>query len=159
MRILHLVAVAAVLCTAFLATSPISAPASAEQFATKDEAVALVKQAIARVQEVGIDKAKAEFMDHNAKFVDRDLYLIVLDKSGTRIAHGQNAKLVGTSYYDAIDANGKEYGKDAEKIVDGPGTGWVSYMFKDPITGKVLPKQCYVEKSGDYVYLAGVYAR
>jgi len=30
-------------------------------------------------------------------------------------------------------------------------------MFKDPITGKVLPKQNYLEKAGKYVYLSGVY--
>ena len=57
-------------------------PASADQYATKDEAVALVHRAIARVTEVGMDKAKVEFMDHNGKFVDRDLYLIVIDKDG-----------------------------------------------------------------------------
>jgi hypothetical protein len=41
----------------------------------------------------------------------------------------------------------------------GPGSGWVSYLFKDPITGKLLPKTSYVEKSGEYAYVAGVYAR
>ena len=59
----------------------------------------------------------------------------------------------------AVDVNGKEYGKDVQRIAAGPGTGWVSFMFKDPITGKVLPKENYVEKAGDYIYLAGVYTR
>jgi len=45
------------------------------------------------------------------------------------------------------------------QIAAGPGTGWVSFMFKDPITGKVLPKQNYIERAGDYIYLAGVYTR
>jgi cytochrome c len=142
----------------FMAASAI-VPASAGDAATKDEAVAMVKRAIARVAEVGIDTAKPEFMDHAGKYIDRDLYLIVLDKAGVRIVHGQNPKLVGTNYYEAVDASGKEYGKEAEQIVAGPGTGWISYLFKDPITGKVLPKESYVEKAGDYVYLAGVYAR
>ena len=134
-------------------------PASADEYATKDEAVALVKQAIARVAEVGIDKAKVEFMDHNGKFVDRDLYLIVVDKEGIRVVHGQNPKLVGKTYCRAVDVNGKEYGKDVQQIAAGPGTGWVRFVFKDPITGKVLPKENYVEKAGDYTYLAGVYTR
>jgi signal transduction histidine kinase len=149
-----MVAVAAV-CFACL----FAVPASADEFATKDDAVALVKKAIARVQEVGIDKAKADFMDHSGPYVDRDLYLVVLDKDGMRIAHGQNPKLVGMFYYDSVDANGTEYGKDAAKIVSGAGTGWISFLFKDPITGKLLPKTSYVEKSGDYVFIAGVYAR
>ena len=134
-------------------------PASVAEYCTKDEAVALVKQAIARVNEVGIDKAAPEFMDHGGKYVDRDLYLIVIDKDGIRVVHGQNAKLVGKLYFDAIDVNGKEYGKEVQQIAAGPGKGWMSFVFKDPITGKLLPKENYVEKAGDYIYLAGAYTR
>ena len=155
MRYLHLVAAVAWLCAA----ASVLVPASAGEYATKDEAVTLVKQAIARVAEVGMDKAKPEFMDHGGKFVDRDLYLIVIDKDGMRVVHGQNPKLVGKMYFDSVDVNGKEYGKEVEQIVAGPGKGWFSFMFKDPITGKVLPKENYVEKAGDYTYLAGVYTR
>jgi cytochrome c len=132
---------------------------SADEYATRDEAVALVKQAIARVTEVGMDKAKPEFVDHGGRFVDRDLYLIIIDKAGVRVVHGQNPKLVGKTYYDAIDVNGKEYGKEVQRIAEGPGTGWFTFTFKDPITGKLLPKENYVERAGDYTYLAGVYTR
>jgi cytochrome c len=109
--------------------------------------------------DVGMDKAKAEFMDHSGKFVDRDLYLIVIAKDGTRVVHGQNPKLVGKQYFESVDVNGYEYGKAVQQIVQGSGTGWISFAFKDPITGKVLPKQNYVERAGDYTYLAGVYQR
>ena len=155
MRYLHLVAAVAWLCAA----ASVLVPASAGEYATKDEAVTLVKQAIARVAEVGMDKAKPEFMDHGGKFVDRDLYLIVIDKDGMRVVHGQNPKLVGKLYFDSVDVNGKAYGKEVEQIAAGPGKGWFSFMFKDPITGKILPKENYVEKAGDYTYLAGVYTR
>ncbi len=121
--------------------------------------MALVRQAIARVAEVGMDKAKPEFMDHGGKFVDRDLYLIVIDKDGTRVVHGQNPKLVGKMYCNSVDVNGKEYGKDVQRIAAGPGKGWITFVFKDPITGKLLPKENYVETAGDYTYLAGTYAR
>jgi len=137
----------------------IAVPAAADNYATKDEAVALVKQAIARVAAVGMDQAKSEFMDHKGKFVDRDLYLVIVDMQGVRVVHGQNPKLVGKTYFDAVDVNGKEYGKDVEQIAAGPGTGWVSFMFKDPVSGKILPKENFVEKREDYIYLAGVYTR
>ncbi len=143
----------------FCLVQSMAAPVSADQYATKDEAVALVHQAIARVAEVGMDQAKPEFMDHNGKFIDRDLYLIIIDKAGVRVVHGQNPKLVGRTYYDAVDVDGKEYGKVVEGIAEGPGTGWFTFTFKDPITGKLLPKENYVERAGDYTYLAGVYAR
>lgn len=155
MRYLKLVAAVVALCIGtFIAT-----PASAGEFGTKEEAVALVKLAIARVGEVGFETAKPEFMDQKGKFVDRDLYLVMVDMSGTRIVHGLNPKLVGKTYVDAVDVNGKEYGKDVMRIGTGPGTGWVSFMFKDPITGKVLPKENYVERAGEYIYLSGVYTR
>ncbi|MGC1408584.1 MAG: cache domain-containing protein [Acetobacteraceae bacterium] len=153
MRYLQLAAVLASICIAC------AVPASAGEFATKDEAVALVKQAITRVAEVGMDEAKLEFMDHSGKYVDRDLYLIVIDKDGVRVVHGQNPKLVGKTYFDAVDVNGKAYGMDVQQIAAGPGSGWVSFAFKDPITGKVLPKEAYVERAGVFTYIAGVYIR
>ena len=153
----HLQLFTAIVCIAVAFT--VALPASAGEYATKDEAVALVKQAIALVAAEGLDKAAPEFMDHNGKYVDRDLYLIVIDKDGMRIVHGQNPKLVGKPYFDAVDVNGKEYGKEVMQVAAGPGSGWVSFAFKDPITGKVLPKESYVEKAGDYIYVAGVYTR
>jgi signal transduction histidine kinase len=154
-RYLKIIAAIAALCAAYV----MAVPASAGEFGTKEEAVALVKRAIVRVGEVGFEAAKPEFMDRNGKYFDRDMYLIMVDKNGTRIVHGQNPKLVGKTYVDAVDVNGKEYGKDVMRIAAGPGTGWVSFMFKDPITGKVLPKENYVERAGDYIYLSGVYTR
>jgi cytochrome c len=148
--------IAAVLTLAWLGCA---VSAAADEFATRDEAVALVRQAIVRVAEVGMDKAKLEFMDHSGKYVDRDLYLIVVDKNGMRVVHGQNAKLVGKNYFDAVDVNGKAYGRVVQEMAAGPGSGWVSFAFKDPITGKILPKEDYVEKAGDFIYLAGVYVR
>lgn len=155
MRIPGLVAALAALCVAY----SVAVPVSADQYGTKAEAVALVKRAIALVNEVGMDAAKPQFMDRNGKFFDRDLYIVVVDLSGVRVVHGQNPKLVGKTYQDAVDINGKEYGKEVMQIAAGPGTGWVSFMFKDPITGKVLPKENYVEKAGNYIYLSGVYTR
>ena len=155
MRILPFITALALLCAGQLFTGP----ASADAFASKDDAVNLVHRAIARVAEVGMEKAQPEFMDHGGKFIDRDLYLIIIDKDGVRVVHGQNPKLVGKTYYDAIDVNGKEYGKEVQGIAEGPGKGWFTFTFKDPITGKLLPKENYVERAGDYTYLAGVYTR
>jgi cytochrome c len=155
MKVLRFVVAVAMFCLVQSTASRVSA----DDYATKDEAMALVKQAIARVTEEGMDKAKLEFMDHGGRFVDRDLYLIIIDKAGLRVVHGQNPKLVGKTYYDAIDVNGKEYGKEVQGIAEGPGKGWFTFTFKDPITGKLLPKENYVERAGDYTYLAGVYTR
>jgi len=155
-KYLRLLAAVILLC----GVTTVATPTSAAEYASKDEAVALVKQAIARTADVGMDKAAPEFMDHGGKFVDRDLYLIIIDRQGMRVVHGQNPKLVGKMYFDAVDVNGKEYGKDVQQIsTSTSGKGWVTFAFKDPITGKVLPKEVYVERAGDYTYMAGVYTR
>src|SRR3954447_21330698 len=88
MRFPQTVLIIVALCVAFC-----FAPASAEEYATRDQAVALVHQAIARVGEVGMDKAQPEFMDHAGKFVNLDLYLVIVDKAGIRVVHGQNPRL------------------------------------------------------------------
>ncbi len=72
MRYLKFLSALAMLSVACAAIGPVSA----EEVGTKDEAVALVKRAIARVNAVGFDAAKLEFMDRNGKFFDRDLYII-----------------------------------------------------------------------------------
>ena len=155
MGVLQRAIAVAVLC--LLQAVPV--PARAEGFATKDDAVALVHRAIAHVGEVGMAKAAPEFMDRGATYVDRDLYLIVINKDGVRVVHGQNAKLVGKSFYEAVDVNGKAYGREVQQIAEGPGKGWYSFVFKDPITGKLLPKENYLERVGEYTYMAGVYTR
>ena len=70
---------------------------------TKGKAVALVVHDIARVNEVGFEAAKVDFIDQSGKFVDRDRYLMAVDMRGTRVVHGQNPKLVGKTYADAVD--------------------------------------------------------
>jgi cytochrome c len=155
MGVLQRAIAVATLC--LLQAVPVSA--HADEFATKDDAVALVHRAIAHVADIGMAKAAPEFMDRGATYIDRDLYLIIIDKDGVRVVHGQNPKLVGKTYYDAVDVNGKAYGREVQQIAEGPAKGWFSFVFKDPLTGKLLPKENYVERVGDYTYLAGAYTR
>lgn len=135
----------------------VSFGAMAEERGTKDEAVALVKKAIAYANEVGIDKALPEFSDKAGKWVDRDLYLIVVDKAGMRIAHGLNVKMIGKSMAESVDVNGKAYGVEVMDVGTKQGSGWVDYFFTDPLTKKQTAKSAYVEKSGDYLFVCGVY--
>src|SRR5438128_683168 len=114
MGILQRAIAVAILC--LLQAAPV--PARADEFATKDEAVSLVHRAIAHVAEVGMAKAAPEFMDRSASYIDRDLYLIIIDKGGVRVVHGQNPKLVGKTYYDAVDVNGKAYGREVQQIAE-----------------------------------------
>lgn len=138
----------------------LAAPVGAAEFGTADEAVALAKKAIAYVKEVGVEKAAAEFTnDTTGKWKDRDLYITLVDKDGIRLAHGMNPKLVGKSYLESVDVTGKAFGKEGMEGGATKGSGWVDYMFKDPLSQKQLPKTSYYEKSGEYLYVVGIYKR
>lgn len=142
-----------------LFTLTLSVAVQAADFGSKDEAVALVKKAIAHAAQVGLDKAVVEFSDPAGKWVDRDLYLIVVDKAGNRIAHGQNKKMIGKSYAESIDVNGKAYGKEVMDQVATKNSGWMDYYFTDPISKKQMPKSAYWEKSDGHLFICGVYLR
>ena len=51
--------------------------AMASEGAKKDDAVAMVKKAVAFIKEQTPDKAYPEFTNKDAKFIDRDLYVVV----------------------------------------------------------------------------------
>lgn len=58
------------------------APAAAAEFATKEEAIAMVKKAVAFIEGQGPDKAYAEISNKAGRFNDRDLYITVLGLDG-----------------------------------------------------------------------------
>ena len=86
--------------------------ASASGGANKDEAVAMVKQAVAFIKEQGAEKAYPELTNKASKFRDRDLYVVVYQLDGKVLAHGSNEKFVGKDLIDAQDVDGKLYVKE-----------------------------------------------
>ena len=82
-------------------------PCVAAEWATKDEAIAMVKRAVVFIKDQGSDKAYAEFTTKAGRFHDRDLYIAVLDLEGKVLAHGQRDDLIGKGLIDAKDPDGK----------------------------------------------------
>ena len=85
---------AALACVAIMAGS-----AFAAERATKDEAQAMVKKAVAFIKAEGPAKAYPEITG-KPTFKDRDLYIVVYGLDGKVLAHGQNEKLVGQDLID-----------------------------------------------------------
>jgi cytochrome c len=144
---------------AVLVTLPISQVLAASEFGTKEEAMALVQKAESLLKSAGKDKAIADLNANPTGFVDRDLYITLADEQGVRIYHGQNPKLVGKSIAEAVDVNGKAYGKEMMEVAKSPEGGWIDYSFKDPITKKVLEKTSYVKNVDGVIIVCGVYKR
>jgi cytochrome c len=130
----------------------------AAEFASKAEAEAMVKKAVAALKS-GKDATLAEITSKSPKWVDRDLYAVVYDMKGSVRAHGQNDKMVGKDVLELKDPDGKLYVKERVELAGSKGKFWQEYKFTDPVTKKALPKEAYCEKLDEMIVCAGVYKR
>ncbi|MCE3603058.1 cache domain-containing protein [Massilia sp. P8910] len=123
-----------------------------------DEAVAMVKKAIALIK---TDKAKAfaAISDTgNKEFHDRDLYVYVYDLNGVALAHGNNPKIVGKNLMALADSNGKLMIKEMAELAKSPaGHGWVEFKWPNPVTKALENKAGYVERVDDMMVGSGIY--
>jgi cytochrome c len=147
--------VGAALAAAALATQ-VSALAKAD-FASKDEAVTMVKKGVAFVKANGKEKGYAEITNKKGPFVDRDLYLVVYGLDGMVLAHGANEKQVGHNLIDLKDIDGKLFVKERVELAQKQPSFWQEYKFTDPVTRKIEPKQMYCERLDDTVVCGGIY--
>ena|SRR5664279_544146 len=137
----------------------ITATAWGAEIGTKDEAVAMVKKAVAFIGQQGAEKAYAEISNKAGQFTDRDLYVVVYGLDGKVLAHGANAKLVGKDMLDAQDVDGTYYVKDRLALAAKKADFWQEYKFANPVTKKVEPKEMYCHPLGDTAVCSGVYKR
>lgn len=135
-----------------------SAAFSADNHATREEALSLVAKAVKSIS-ADRDGTLKEITGKDKKWVDRDLYPVVYDMSGKCLAHGQNEKNVGKDLIDMEDADGKAFVKERVELAKSKPKFSQEYKFKDPETKKVLPKTAYCEKTGSDIICAGVYKR
>jgi len=122
---------------------------------TAEEAQAMVEKAIARYQEVGAEKAFAEFSDLKGAFVDRDLYVFVIGPDSKVVAHGADSSRIGLDATTLADEDGKAYGKE---LLAATAEGvWVDYKFKNPVSQQVEPKSSFAKLVDGYVFGCGFY--
>ena len=141
-----------------LATFAALCPATAGEFGTRDEAVAMVKRVQAEFARTGAEATFKAIDDKaNATFHDRDLYAFVYDLNGLNVAHGARPALVGKNLISLKDQNGVYLIQEMIALAKGPGSGWVDYKWPNPITDKIEDKSSYIEKMGDYFVGVGIY--
>ena len=133
-------------------------PASAKpDFASREEALAMVKKGVAYINTTGKQKGYAEISNKKGQFIDRDLYLVVYGLDGTVRAHGANEKQIGRNLIDLKDIDGKLFVKERVELAQKQPSFWQEYKFTDPVTRKIEPKQMYCERLDDEVVCGGVY--
>ena len=133
-------------------------PATAGEFATKEEAIAMVKKAVAFIERDGPDKAYAEFNNKHGRFHDRDLYITVFDLNGRLLAHGQRQDLIGKVLIDLKDPDGKPFVKERVELARHQRSFWQNYKFMNPATKNVEPKEMYCERLSETAVCGGVYS-
>jgi cytochrome c len=131
--------------------------ALATQGASKDEAVAMVKKAVAYIKSEGAKTAYPAIDDQSGQFVDRDLYIVVYGMDGTVLAHGANKARVGTNQLGDKDPDGKPFVKERVTLAETHPSFWQSYKFMNPVTKAVEPKDMYCERLEQTVVCGGVY--
>ncbi|MCX7815830.1 MAG: methyl-accepting chemotaxis protein [Tepidimonas ignava] len=110
---------------------------------TADEAYKLVQKALAHIEAVGYERAAQDFQDRNGPYVDRDLYIFVLDREGTYRVMGLDATKVGTRVHDAPGIDAEAFMADVLHRAE-QGGGWVEYNIINPVTQQVRAKSSYV---------------
>ncbi len=144
----------AALAASFVLAGP--ALAAAER-ATPEDAQELVKTGVAYLDKYGKERAFKEFQNKNGPFIYKDLYLFVYDLDGNCVAHGADATRVGKNYMNVADEDGKLYTKEYVELAKTKGSGWTTFKFKNPVTGKSEPKKAYSERVGDVLIGSGAY--
>lgn len=130
--------------------SPVSAPDSATR------AQALLEKATARLRAVG-DRALAEF-GRQGDFIDRELYVYVLDMDGTMLTSGgSSTTLIGRKVSEMRDASGKAFFAEMLNKARTDGRGEVEYRWVNWTDNTVQRKHAFFEKVGERVVAVGYY--
>lgn len=136
----------------------LSEQATAGEYATRKDAVAMVAKAVKAIS-ADRDATLTGITAKNAQWVSGDLYPVVYDMSGNCLAHGLHTRQAGKNMLEMTDADGKKYIRTRVSLAKSKNKFWQHYKFTDPVTKKVLPKSVYCEKAGDVIVCAGVYKR
>lgn len=127
---------------------------------TEKDAIAMTERGAAYVKSHGKDEMMKRISAKDPDFVQGALYVDMRDlHTGIVLAHPINPSIVGKDLTDVPDASGKKYRREIIELATSKGKGWVDYMYKNPVTGKIEPKTTYILRVGDVVLEAGIYKK
>lgn len=111
--------------------------------ASAEEAHALVTAAVAHIAAVGRDRAFADFHAQDGGFIDRDLYIFVMDRNGTIGVFGSKPVLVGQPSAAITGLDAVSFLEKAWAAADSGG-GWIHDEVVSPDTRQVTPKESFI---------------
>ncbi len=125
-----------------------------------DEARSLVERALELVRSQGLAGAGPALHSREQGFVDRDLYVFVVDRAGRYLLHGAKPAMEGHRVHEVPGIDGDRFVREAWAAAqsnDGRG-GWVEYDIVNPESGAVQPKASFVVPLDDQQIIGcGIY--
>ena len=125
--------------------------------ATAEQARAFSERAAAHIEQVGEEKAFADFTRRDGGFVDGALYVFCYDRKGVSKAHGGNPALVGRNLLRIKDPDGAEPIMRIQALGFGEGRGWVDFKWPNAVSKKIENKSAYIIHTGAVICGAGYY--
>jgi biotin operon repressor len=126
------------------------------QQGSPSEAIELVERAASLHSRTSLGNFLRDLTDPAHDFYDRDMYVFVLDESGTYRAFGGNPSKVGSRVQDIAGVDGNSLLQAiAEQARIEP--GWVEYRITNPANGAVQTKMSYVQEINGMYLGCGVY--
>jgi len=126
---------------------------------SKEEAVEMVKKAVAMYKKEGRDKTFAAINDKKGDFQYKDLYIWVIDvdANGLCLARPVFSQLIGQELCPFADSEGKPFMQEACEKGRTKGMGWVDYKWANPVTKRNEQKVTYFECVKNICFFCGYY--
>jgi cytochrome c len=140
-----------------LGRGPVMAAEPRCQAASLAEAKAMAIQAAEILVNDGPEVAFRRFSDPEDDFIDRDLYVFVLDMTGRIWFNAVFPTPPGRNILGSRDSNGRFFVQDMIKVANTRGEGWVEYEWLSPCTSEMTPKSAYVVRVGPLLVAVGAY--
>jgi signal transduction histidine kinase len=125
---------------------------------TKPEVEALTVRAAEVIEARGIDAAR-EVFNAEGEFKFGEIYVNVIDFTGTWLVYPPRPASVGYKVVNLKDPDGKSLVRDILKVAQDSGQGWVSYRWLNPVSNRIEPKSSFVKRVAgkELVAYIGVY--
>jgi len=124
---------------------------------TVPEAIKMVDKAVELIVSEGQERAFKQISDPKGAFVDRDLYVYVVDMKGVILAHSGDQTQIGKNMIDVRDMDGKAFIRDLIREAKVKDTGWVDYKWPHPLTGQIEAQSRYYKKIGELIVTCGIH--
>ncbi|MBP8309852.1 MAG: HAMP domain-containing protein, partial [Burkholderiaceae bacterium] len=121
------------------------------RYGSADEALVLVRRALARVAEAGWLQTARELSDPQGSFHDRDMAVFALDLTGKILAYGARPQWIGKMVHDLPGVSAAMADRFLDAVLEAreQGEGWVEYDWFNVYTDQPARKTAFVARLGD----------